>query len=282
MRPALSEREYRLLSEWLSERSGIRFGPEKRDILRSRLEPRRAELGLETFEEMYLHLKFHPDREKEWERLVPHLTNNESYFFRETGQLDVLRDEVLAKVRAAAEARGRREIRILSAGCAAGEEPYTLAMVVKQSGLFPAPWRVRITGADLDTAVLERARRARYTQNAFRRTDDSIRRRYFKQDGDAWTLSPEITSMVEFRQANLVSGRWAKSLPPQDIVFCRNVLIYFDDESMRGAIENLYGAMAPGGYLFLGHAESLSRIPTRLRTERRPGAIFYQHPSADV
>jgi chemotaxis protein methyltransferase CheR len=277
----LTEREHRLFSEWLGEEFGLRFGPEKRDILRSRLEPRRVELGLDSFEELYFHLKFHPDRRAEWDRLIPHLTNNESYFFRETGQLDVLSDEVLGTVKQRLEQEGRREIRILSAACAAGEEPFTLAILAHESGLFPAPWKVRVTGVDLDPQALERARQARYTENAFRRLDPAIRERYFTEEDSGWLLSAEIRKLVEFRRSNLVDEEWAAQIPGQDIVFCRNVLIYFGEESTRRAVEGLYRALVPGGYLFLGHAESLSRIPTRLEPQRRPGAIFYRRPERD-
>lgn len=278
----LTEREHRLFSEWLGEEFGLRFGPEKRDILRSRLEPRRAELGFDTFEQLYFHLKFHPSRQEECERLIPHLTNNESYFFRETGQLDVLSDEILRTVRNRLTSQGRTELRILSAACASGEEPYTLAIIARQSGLFPPPWTVRVTGVDIDSRALQAARAASYGENAFRRLDEDIRRRHFRPDGERrWQLNPEIREMVSFRRANLVDPGWHRALPRQDIVFCRNALIYFGEESTRQAVEGLYHALQPGGYLFLGHAESLSRVPTRLETVRRPGAIFYRRPEQD-
>ncbi len=279
MRPELTEREYRLFSEWLVERFGLRFGPEKKDILRSRLEPRRAALGFDTFEQLYFHLKFHPDREVELERLTPHLTNNESYFFRERGQLDLLRDEVLENTRRRLEAEGRRELRVLSAGCASGEEAYTLAILVRQSGLYRPPWSSRLLGVDLDPQALQRAECAQYTRNAFRRLEPAVRERYFSAvEEGRWKLDREIREMVGFRRANLSDPAWARALPPQDVVFCRNVLIYFDEESLKRAVEGLYRALIPGGYLFLGHAESLSRVPTPLVAERRPGAIFYRRP----
>jgi chemotaxis protein methyltransferase CheR len=275
----LSEREHRLFEEWLGEEFGLRFGPEKREILRSRLEPRRAELGLDSYEELYFHLKFHPARQEEWDRLIPHLTNNESYFFREVGQLDVLSSEILSTVRDRLEKSGRRELRILSAACAAGEEPYSLAMLAHDTGLFPAPWSVRVTGVDLDPQILDRARAAAYTPNAFRRTDESLKTRHFDRvDEERWVIKPAIREMVAFRRANLVDESWTREIPAQDVIFCRNVLIYFGEENTRKAVEGLYRALVPGGYLFLGHAESLSRVPTRLEAERRPGAIFYRRP----
>jgi chemotaxis protein methyltransferase CheR len=255
----LSEREHRLFEEWLSEEFGLRFGAEKREILRSRLEPRRAELGLESFEEMYFHLKFHPARQEEWDRLIPHLTNNESYFFREVGQLDVLSSEIFSTVRDRLEKSGRRELRILSAACAAGEEPYSLAMLARDSGLFPAPWSVKVTGVDLDPQVLDRARAATYTSNAFRRTDESLRQRHFGQvDEEKWEIKPVIREMVTFRRANLVDESWTREIPAQDIIFCRNVLIYFDRPTQRAVVDAFYGLLAPGGYLFLGATEQLS------------------------
>jgi chemotaxis protein methyltransferase CheR len=273
-RPALSEEEFRLWGEWLAEEFGLHFGPERRDTLRGRLEPRRSALGLPTFEDLLFHVKFHPERDVERERLVPHLTNNESYFCRERGTLDVLRGDVLPRLRERLGASG--QLRILSAACAAGEEVYTLAAVVRETGLF-APGAVRITGVDLDPAALERARAAAYTEHAFRGTSPEFRERWFEPEGEGrWTVRPELRAGVELRRANLVDPAWWKPLGPQHVVLCRNVLIYFGDEALRRAAEGLHAALAPGGYLFLGHAETLRRVPTPLEVERRPGAIFYR------
>jgi chemotaxis protein methyltransferase CheR len=279
MRPQLSDREYRLFSEWLSEEYGLCFGPAKRDILRSRLDPRRVALGFETFEQLYVHLKFHPEREQERRLLLPHLTNNESYFFRESAQLDALRDQVLPELQDTLAESERREIRILSAGCAAGEEPYTLAIIARQQSWLSTPWSVRVTGADLDSEVLERAKQGVYGPNAFRRMEEPERARYFDPAGpERWTVKSTIRSLVSFTQVNLVSDGWWRGIPRQDVVFCRNVLIYFDDASITRAIKGLYETLLPGGYLFLGHAESLSRVPTRFVAVRRPGVIFYRRP----
>jgi chemotaxis protein methyltransferase CheR len=282
-RPPLSDTEFRWFSDWLDEEYGLHFGPEKRDILRSRLEPRRAELGFDTFEQLYFHLKYHPDREGERSRLIPHLTNNESYFFRERPQLDLLRDKVLTETRDRLASKHRRDLRLLSAGCAAGEEPYTLAMIVRESGLFVAPWRFNVVGLDLDPEALERARSGTYTQNAFRRLDPNIRERYFTPTDDGrWQLEEEIRRSVTFQQANLVDGTWRATLQKQDVIFCRNVLIYFGDRATRTVVDSFYEALVPGGFLFLGHAETLSRIPTRFTAVRRAGALCYQRPEADV
>jgi chemotaxis protein methyltransferase CheR len=278
-RPILTDREFRLFSEWLSEEFGLCFGPAKRDILRSRLEARRVALGVNSFEELYFHLKFHPERDEEKQRLLPHLTNNESYFFREQSQLGVLREWLLREVKGSLEESGRKEVRILSAGCASGEEAYTLAVVARESGALPVPWKARITGIDLDPEALARARAAEYGPNAFRRTPKAHRDRYFEPAGqDRWTVKGSIRAMATFESVNLVSAGWWTALPRQDVVFCRNVLIYFDEANIIRAVDGLYQSLVPGGYLFLGHAESLSRIPTRFEAVRQPGVIFYRRP----
>jgi chemotaxis protein methyltransferase CheR len=278
MRVPFTDEEYRLISEFLVQEYGLWFGPERREILRTRLEPRRAELGLRNFHELFFHLKFHPEREDERSRLIPHLTNNESYFFRERTQLEHLRDVLLPEIAAEAEATGRDELRLLSAGCSAGQEPYSLAMLIEESGLKDR-FRFHITGVDLDPMVLDLARAGRYTTHSFRGVAEEVRDRWFSENDGAWQLDRRILDRVDFRTANLADAEWARGLPPQDVVFCRNVLIYFDADALRRAAQGLHSALAPGGRLFLGHAESLSRVPTPLVAQRRPGVIYYRKPS---
>lgn len=278
MPPVLTDEEYRLFSEWLAESYGLRYGPEKRDILRARLEPRRAALGHATFEELYFHIKFHPHRREELEHMLPRLTNNESYFLRERRQLDLLIEEVLPR-RLSARA-GAGEVRLLSAGCGRGEEPYSLAMVLRDAGLVPSA-RLRISGMDLDPVALRAAEEGVFTAHSFRGVPEEVRARHFATlDEGKWRIRPALRRTVEFRRGNLVSDEWRRSLAPQDVIFCRNVLIYFDDEAVARALEQLHGALAPGGVLFLGHSESLARHPHGFRVERRPGAVFYQRPEA--
>jgi len=268
--------EYRQFREWLVQQYGLDFGPERRDILRARLEPTRRELGFEDFHQLLFHLKYHPDREGDRGRLLRHLTNNESYFFREPAQLDVLREEILPALRTRAREQGR-PVRLMSAGCASGEEAYTLAMIVDQSPLRLGEEAV-VTGVDVDESALARAREGSYRDNAFRRIPPDMRRRYFQSADGTTRIEPRLVENVDFRRANLVDpASWA-GIPPQHVIFCRNVLIYFDDSATRRAVRILHDALVPGGYLFLGHAESLSRVPTPLVTERRPGTVFHRRP----
>jgi chemotaxis protein methyltransferase CheR len=282
-RVPFSDEEYRLFSEWLAGEFGIWFGPEKREILRARLEPRRAELGLGSYRDLFFHLKFHPHRGEERQRLIPLLTNNESFFLRERGQLDLLRDEVLPDLTKRLLSEGTRELRILSAGCAAGQEPYTLAMVAREYGLPNRRLDLSVTGLDLDPIVLERARRGRFTQNSFRGFPEELRDRYFSMTaGGEWEIDTRLRESVEFRSGNLAEPSWARDLPAQHIVFCRNVLIYFTPEATRIAAQGLHQSLHPGGYLFLGHAETLRRVPTPLVPERRIGVVFYRRSADDL
>jgi chemotaxis protein methyltransferase CheR len=276
MQVPLTDDEYLLISEWLAREVGLRFGPERRDILRARLEPLRAELNLPSFERLLFHVRYHPARAEARTRLLSDLTNNESYFFRESAQLDVFRAEVLPGMAREAQADGR-EIRILSAGSANGEEPYTLAIIAREA-LGQGASDVVITGLDLDEAALQRASEGVYREHAFRGVDERVRRQYFSQEGDAWRIRPELRAAARFRHGNLVDEGWVAGMARQDVVFCRNVMIYFDDDGVRRVADHLYQVVRPGGFLFLGHAESLSRIPTRFVTERRAGAVFYRRP----
>jgi chemotaxis protein methyltransferase CheR len=277
MGPPLTDDEYRLFSEWLARDVGLWFGPEKREILRARLEPLRLTLDLPSFERLLFHVRYHPAREAARLRMLSQLTNNESYFFREPRQLALFRTEVLPALARDAAGAGRRVLRMLSAGSAGGEEAYTLAIIAHEvlGGSDPA---VVVTGVDLDAAAIERARQAVYRPYAFRGVDDRIRQRYFRNECEAWRLDSRIVETARFQQGNLVDPAWADSIPPQDVVFCRNVMIYFDEDGVRRAADNLYNVVRPGGCLFLGHAETLSRVPTRFIAERRPGAMFYRRP----
>jgi chemotaxis protein methyltransferase CheR len=278
MRVPLTDVELRLWGEWLSATFGLHFGPEKREMLRSRLEPRRAALGLDSFEQLLFHLKFHPEREAERERVIPHLTNHETYFCREPGALEVVRAEALPWIRERVGPAG--EARLLSAACSTGEEAYTLAILAREPGGLAPAGPVRVTGVDIDPRSLEAARAGRYGEHAFRGTGPGFRRRYFREaeEGRAWEVLPALREGTEFRQANLADPDWAAGLPPQHLVLCRNAMIYFDEEGVRRAAEGLYRALAPGGWLFLGAAETLRRVPTPFRVERRPGAVFYRRP----
>jgi chemotaxis protein methyltransferase CheR len=274
----LSEEEFRLLRDFVHEKFGLYFGEAQRGSLRSRLLGRLSSLGLLSFEDYYHYLRFGPQREEELDRMVSYLTNNETYFFRERAQLDVLARTLLTNLRERKAKSGDRSLRILSAGCSTGEEVHTLAMIIYDSGQFFWNWDVQIFGMDVDRAALDKARRAVYFHNSFRGLDPTMLARHFVKENGGAKVKEGIRKTVHLRLGNLMDPASYQGLKPLDIILCRNVLIYFSDESLRRVVRQFYDTLAAGGYLLLGHAESLSRLTDIFTPVRFPGAMVYQKP----
>jgi chemotaxis protein methyltransferase CheR len=277
----LSEEEFRLLRDFVHEQFGIFYDDTQRSSLRSRLAGRLTLLGLLSFEDYYRHLRFAPERAVELGHMVSHLTNNETYFFREQAQLQVLADRVLGSLKERKSKSGERSLRLLSAGCSTGEEALTLAMIVYESAQFFWNWDVKVFGMDLDPEALDKANRGLYHQNSLRTVTPEKLERYFLRDGKAVRVKDTIRRLVNLRQGNLLEAESYRGLFPLDVIFCRNVLIYFSDGAIRRAVRQFHDALAPGGYLFLGHAESLARITDAFTPIRFQGALVYQKAEAE-
>ena len=280
----LSEEEFRLLRDFIHERFGLYFEAGQRASLRSRLVGRLASLDLMSFEDYYHYLRFGPQRVEELERMVSHLTNNETYFYRESPQLQVFADHVLRSVKekkvSGSGGDQQRKLRILSAGCSTGEEAHTLAMIVYDSGQFFWNWEVQVVGVDVDHQALEKARRGLYFHNSFRSLSPALLERHFVREGPGARIKEAIRRMVTLRHGNLVEPSSFAGLAPVDVIFCRNVLIYFSDATILKVVRIFHDLLAPGGHLFLGHAESLSRITDLFTPVRFQGAMVYQKSPA--
>jgi len=274
----LTEEEFRLLRDFVHERFGLYFDGTQRDSLRARLAPRLALLGLVSFEDYYRHLRFAPERADEQQRMISYLTNNETYFFREQPQLDVFSSKVLPSLKERCARNGGRSLRIVSVGCSSGEEALTLAMILFDSGQFFWGWDIRVTGLDVDEAALEKARGGVYHQNSLRAVTKPQLDRHFAPQGTGVKVKDSIGKLVSFRSGNLLEPASFDGLGPLDAIFCRNVLIYFSDEAIQRAVALFHEVLAPGGYLFLGHAESLARVTSAFTPIRFQGAIVYQKP----
>ncbi len=276
----LSEEEFRLLRDFIHERFGLYFENGQRASLRSRLAGRLATLGLLSFEDYYRYLRFGPRRGEELRRMVSHLTNNETYFFRESLQLRVFAENILKGIREGKTRDDERTLRILSAGCSTGEEVMTLAMIVHDSGLFFWNWDVQIVGMDVDEAALEKARRGLYHQNSFRGVSPALVEKHFVKTPGGLQVKDAIRRLVSLRAGNILDAESFEGLRGLDAVFCRNVLIYFSDAATLRAVRQFHDILAPGGYLLLGHAESLSRITDMFTPIRFQGAMAYRKPPA--
>jgi len=212
--------------------------------------------------------------------MVTHLTNNETYFFRESPQLQVFADPILKVIKERKTRSEDRTLRVLSAGCSTGEEVHTLAMIIHDSGLFFWNWDVQVFGLDVDAAAVEKAKRALYFHNSFRSVSPATMERHFVREDVGAQVKEGIRRLARVRQGNLVDPASYEGLAPLDAVFCRNVLIYFSDAATSKVVRLFHQALSPGGYLFLGHAESLSRITDIFTPIRFQGAIVYQKAAA--
>jgi len=254
----MSTEEFRLIRDLINEYCGIHFADDLKYVVHRRLAPRLQALGLESFSDYHRHLRYDPARRAEFEEIVERVTTNETYFFREAYQLDAFRDEILPEI-AARERPGGRRLTVWSAGCASGEEAYTIAILVLESGLFE-PAQVHIFGNDISRRVLQVARKGIYGRASFRQTDDRYLRRYFREVPGGYQVRDEVRAMVSFGQMNLVDHDGLALLPEVDVIFCRNVLIYFDKESKAKSLKNIGASMLPHSYLFLSQTETLFNI----------------------
>lgn len=277
--PTLGEAEYRTLRDLVAARCGILFGEGARLSLERRLRERLTARGLQTFAEYSHYLRFHPAAEEEWEEALELVATHETYFHREDYQLRAFRDEVLPGLAAVAKARGR--LSLWSAGCSTGEEVYTLAILVHESGLF-RDCQVRVYGSDLSRRCVATARRGVYGASSFRVAPPEWKKTYFAERPDGFHLSPRIKALCHFGHLNLLHGDQARLLGRQDAVFCRNVLIYLDGPARRRVIDTLHGRLHPGGYLFLGHSESLLNVSTAFELVHLREDLVYRRPPATV
>jgi chemotaxis protein methyltransferase CheR len=188
---------------------------------------------------------------------------------------------VLKRLKERKGAGAARSLRILSAGCSTGEEALTLAMIVYDSAQFFWGWDVQIVGMDVDRVALEKARRALYFHNSFRSVAPAVIERHFVKQGGGAQVKEGVRRLTRFVQGNLTEAASYEGLAPLDAILCRNVLIYFSDAMIRRVVELFAAALAPGGFLLLGHAESLSRISDAFTPIRFPGAMIYQKPERE-
>lgn len=276
--PSLSPDEFRLLRELINRFCGITFSDDALYVFERRLRERVRELGLEDFTQYYQHLRYHPNARAEIEAAVDALVTNETYLFREEYQLRAFRHEILPELRERLEREGRRSLTVWSAGCSTGEEVYTLAILVEDSDLFRG-WDVRIFGNDISRRVLATARRATYGSSSFRAMPPRFER-YFDHAGDGRQVVPHIRAMCHFGHLNLLERDRSALIGRADAIFCRNVLIYFDERARRQVIDTFYERLYPGGYLLLGHSESLLNSTTAFELVHLSSDMVYRRPRA--
>lgn len=274
----LDEIECKMLSDLLADRFGLTFEGMRRDLLATRLTPRAQLQHCATFAEYYNFLMFHPAGGTELEQLKPLLTNNETYFFREHHQFEILARQV---VPALAQVLKERPIRILSAGCSSGEEPYSIGLTLAEVGLGGGGAKWEIDACDLSPTRIAQARRAVYGSASMRAISEERKQRYFVENGDRqFVLRPPHRLGVRFFETNLVAPYTGLESGFYDAVFCRNVLIYFSEPAFHKAVSLFARALRPRGYLFLGHSESLIGRRADFEPLCLEGSIIYRRIGA--
>ncbi len=269
--------EFAQLRDFIYAQSGIYIADNRKYLLENRLRNRLKQLNLKSFGEYYYYLQYDAGRKQELNRLFEVVTTNETSFFRNPPQLKVFQDHVLREVVEAQRKAGDRRIRIWSAGCSTGEEPYTMAIqLCEVLGAELPGWSVRITANDLSEGVLASARRGVYTEYALRTTPPEMIRKYFVQTDGNYAVREDLKKLISFGQINLSDRMQLKRVERSHIVFCRNVIIYFDDEMKKRVISSFYDNLLPGGYLLIGHSESLHNISRAFKPTHYPGAIIYR------
>lgn len=275
----LSMQTFDRLRSIIRERTGLDFPDEKRYLLESRLKPRLLAMGVPDFETYVNRLE--RDGTGEITNLVNAVTINETAFFRHPAQFEALEERILPEVVQRRRREGTTSVRLWSAACSAGDEAYSLAILVRDI-LEPRHPHVdfQIVGTDIDTEVLEAARRGRYRQRAVRNVPAAYLHKYFERSDEVFTIQPSIREMVEFRPLNLTDDRDMRQMRNFDLIMCANVLIYFDDTAKRNVLRALYRSLRPGGYLFVGGSETLGNLEVPLEPVREEGALAYQRPES--
>ena len=273
----LGAAELQRLCSFLYRETGMLFGESKRYYIERRLSDRLAATGCPEFASYFALLRADA---REREALINAFTINETYFYREEHQLACLSRSILPDL-----VRTRRpgdRIRIWSAPCSTGEEAYSIAIWLLENWRLVDAYNIEIVGSDIDTLALEAARAGFYGDRALSRLPPRLVQAYFGPlRRHRREIIQDLKESVTFTQANLIDGPGLAAQGRFDVIFCRNVLIYFDDESRLLAAGHLYDRLAPGGYLCLGHTESMSRISDRFALRRFEDAIVFQRPEED-
>lgn len=276
--PTLTDAQFARLRDLISVRTGLLYPDNKRYLLESRLRARLEAKGLKCFDAYLAHVDSDPNREEELTDLFSHITNNETSFYRNAAQFAGFQERVLPEIIENRRAVGQRRIKIWSAGCSSGEEAFTIAMMVCEvMGEEMRDWRVEIVASDLSASMIERAKEGLYGEYSMRSLPEGFRAKYFTQnESGAYHVGDKLRRLVRFSVANLNLDAELTSMTGCDAVFCRNVLIYFEPAARAKVVERLWRALAPGGWLFVGHSESLQSLAESFELVRLRGAVAYR------
>lgn len=270
----MNETNFNHLKELIYHSSGIACDYADLATLEHRLRPRVEALNLRTLDQYVYYLQFDPNRHDEVQHLIDAIVVTDTYFFREARSLRAFQEEILPEL--VENDYGSRTLRVWSAGCATGEEAYTLAIILLETP-YLRDWAVEVLGTDISARALQAAQTGRFREPSFRATDAPTRERYFTLQPDGtWLIDERLRKMVHFTHGNLAERRYINMLSDVDMIFCRNVITYFDDATRRRTAERFQHQMRDGGYLILGAAESFVTLNTPLRLVHLENDLAYQ------
>jgi chemotaxis protein methyltransferase CheR len=286
----LSEPELKLLQALVYQECGMHFDERRSHFLQDRLQRRLKECHLDSFYSYY-RLLISKEGKQELSRLLENLTVNETSFFRNKAQMELFQKHILDGILRAKQTRGDQVLRIWSAGCSTGQEPYTIAMMVADSlayhhlrspqpleniwpkPLIPAPWKVEILASDINYQVLRAGQEGIYAEHHMNSVDYNYRLRYFDKVGERYAIKKALKEFIHFDFHNLKT----EYLPQRnDVIFCRNVMMYFDEPEQKRLIAKFARCLNPGGYLLVGHAESLLGLTDKFAMIYRDSGTAYQ------
>jgi len=267
----IKDDEFVELKDIIYKNAAIAFADSKKYLIENRLSKRLQELNFSSFKDYIYYLKYDAKKREEMEVLLNAVTINETYFLRERAQMDHLIKTVIPDL----IAKGKRTIRIWSAACSSGEEPYSIAMLLNEAGLTSRA-KFEILATDINTEVLDIAKKGVYRTISFRGVPPTIQQKYFTKDGFTFQLSQDIMNNVKFFQGNLLNPMMSAKVGRLDAIFCRNVLIYFDIPAKKKVIELFYKSLGTPGALYLGHSETLNKINDSFKMENFGGGIIYR------
>ena len=275
--PKLSDETFIVLRDFIYSKTGIYFPVKKKYLLEGRLLKRLQVLKLGYFED-YVHLlKYGQQKENEFEFLCNMITINETFFFRNDAQIEAFQQKFVEEVIKAKMAYNNRTLRIWSAACSSGEEPYTIAMLYLENIRPKYPdLGIEIVGTDINTAVLDMASKAEYNQYSIRTTPKLYLDKYFEQPNGVYRLKQEVKELVRFEYLSLIDREKMRRMMHFDFIFCANVMIYFDEKSKIQVVGDLFNSLNRGGYLFIGFSEMLHRISTAFKLVSIPKTTAYK------
>jgi len=274
----INDKDFEALRDFIYNVCGMYFNANKKYFIESRVAKRMEANGIKAHAEYLKLLTTGIKGSEELKNLLVEVTTNETYFFRNPPQLKALENQLLPEIVAAKAKIGFRKLRVWSAGSSSGEEAYTLAMLFmeKRDSLLK-DWIIEIAGTDINQEVIAQAKEGVYNAYSVRHTPDNYRKKYFRQESnDRFVLSPDVKKYVNFSMVNLYDDNKMVFMKTFDLIFCANVLIYFDIASKSKVVQHFYNNMQPYGYFFVGQSESLHGVSEKFKTIHFPGGFAYK------